>query len=354
MKCNKMYNHLSFYNPDGSVTPCCHFDKKNWNSYIPNIKYFEWYDMRERMEEGWIPECHICENQEKIGVESMRQNAKGGTDNIEGIELSLDYTCNFMCRICSPALSTAWRKYDEDWERFGGHFWQPKHDYTSLDFVKTLDLSHLKTVRLVGGEPFLSNQLEEFLELLPECEIIINTNGSIFPNKKIQDRLSKFKVQMEISIDAIGDLAECIRYGTKWKMVENNIQKHFDTWETYIHTTISVLNVNRINEIYDRWEHRCMMNNLTHPNFLRPEQIPLEYRQQWRIPKLVGWNDFTNLIVSDIEVEYEHEKCIEYLTTLDRHQQIYFQDVNPEIWEILWTLKYQKQREDTLPEKCVN
>ena len=44
-KCNKMYNHLEFYNPDGSVTPCCHFDKGKtefgWNSYIPNLKYFE-------------------------------------------------------------------------------------------------------------------------------------------------------------------------------------------------------------------------------------------------------------------------------------------------------------------------
>ena len=57
-KCNKMYNHLEFYNPDGSVTPCCHFDKGKtefgWNSYIPNLKYFEWYDMKERMKDGWI------------------------------------------------------------------------------------------------------------------------------------------------------------------------------------------------------------------------------------------------------------------------------------------------------------
>ena len=55
-KCNKMYNYLDFYNPDGSVTPCCYFDKEKtsfgWNSYIPKIKYFEWYDMRERMKEG--------------------------------------------------------------------------------------------------------------------------------------------------------------------------------------------------------------------------------------------------------------------------------------------------------------
>ena len=63
---------MEFYNPDGSVTPCCHFDKGKtqfgWNSYVPNLKYFEWYDMKERMKDGWIPECHICENQEKLGA----------------------------------------------------------------------------------------------------------------------------------------------------------------------------------------------------------------------------------------------------------------------------------------------
>ena len=344
-KCNKMYNHLEFYNPDGSVTPCCHFDKGKtefgWNSYIPNLKYFEWYDMKERMKDGWIPECHICENQEKLGFESMRQewnNRSSTSEKLEGIELALDYTCNFMCRICTPALSTSWRKYDEDWERFDGHFWQPNHNYDSIDFLKTLDLSELKTIRVVGGEPFLSKKLNEFLDILPgDHEIVFDTNGSIFPSKSTVELLkSKFKVQIDISIDAIGDLAECIRYGTIWSEVETNIEKHFETWNhVNIHTTISVLNVNRINEIYDIWNDYCVMNNLTHPNFLRPEQIPIEIRDQWKIPSLRGMGDFNNLILSDLEVEYEHEKCIEFLKTCDKHQQVNFKDVNNEIWNIL-------------------
>ena len=48
----------------------------------------------------------------------MRQewNSRSSSSiGIEGIELALDYTCNFMCRMCTPALSTSWRKYDEDW-----------------------------------------------------------------------------------------------------------------------------------------------------------------------------------------------------------------------------------------------
>ena len=76
---------------------------------------------------------------------------------------------------------------------------------------------------------------------------------------------------------------------TIWSEVETNIEKHFETWDhVNIHTTISVLNVNRINEIYDIWNDYCVMNNLTHPNFLRPEQIPIEIREQWKIPSLRG------------------------------------------------------------------
>ena len=345
-KCNKMYNHLEFYNPDGSVTPCCHFDKGKtqfgWNSYIPNLKYFEWYDMKERMKDGWIPECHICENQEKLGFESMRQEwnkRSSATEKIEGIELALDYTCNFMCRICTPALSTSWRKYDEDWERFDGHFWRPNYNYKSLDFLKTLDLSNLKTIRVVGGEPFLSNNLIDFLNFLPgNHEIVFDTNGSVFPDIKIIKLLNtKFSnIQIDISIDAINDLAECIRYGTIWPDIEKNIKKYFNTWENVnIHTTISVLNVNKINEIYDIWKHKCIMNNLTHPNFLRLEQIPINYRKMWTIPSLKGIDDFNNLILSDLSIKYEHSKCLEFLDTCDKYQGINFKDVNLEIWEIL-------------------
>lgn len=340
-----MYNYLDFYNPDGSVTPCCYFDKEKtsfgWNSYIPNIKYFEWYDMKERMSEGWIPECHICENQEKLGFESMRQEwnkRSSASVGLEGIELALDYTCNFMCRTCTPALSTAWRKFDEDWERFDGHFWRPTHNYNSLNFLKTLDLSELKTVRVVGGEPFLSNRLQEFLDILPiGCEIVFNTNGSVFPDQKIVDTLlDKFKVKIDISIDAIGNLAECIRFGTIWEEVSKNIDRHFDTWDLVkIYTTISVLNVNRINDVYDKWKDNCEMNNLTHPNFLRPEQIPINYRESWKIPSLKGVGDFNNLILSDLPVEYEYEKCVDFLNTCDNHQGVNFKDVNPVIWEII-------------------
>jgi hypothetical protein len=77
------------------------------------------------------------------------------------------------------------------------------------------------------------------------------------------------------------------------------------------------------------------MNSLTHPNFLRPEQIPIDQRQSWIIPSLRGVGDFNNLITSDLSVKYEHEKCVDFLKTCDKHQGVNFKDVNPEIWKII-------------------
>ena len=93
--------------------------------------------------------------------------------------------------------------------------------------------------------------------------------------------------------------------------------------------------MNKINEIYDIWKHKCIMNNLTHPNFLRLEQIPINYRKMWTIPSLKGIDDFNNLILSDLSIKYEHSKCLEFLDTCDKYQGINFKDVNLEIWEIL-------------------
>ena len=38
------------------------------------------------------------------------------------------------------------------------------------------------------------------------------------------------------------------------------------------------------------------MNSLTHPNFLRSEQIPIDQRQSWIIPSLKGVDDFNNFL----------------------------------------------------------
>ena len=345
MKCNRLSGFFDLCAPDGRITPCCLFDTSyGWKSniYTGDVES-EWEDARNRLDKDWIPECSICEVNEKNGHESMRETAI-----THGMQISLDFTCNFMCRMCKPALSSKWESVDEDWTRFDiEHYYkdEKRKEFpdAQLRFLNYIDLSQLEEVRIVGGEPFLSKKLLWFLKKLPKkATIQFNTNGSIFPSTETLKELERFNaVKMDISIDAVGSLAECIRFGTKWDEVDKNIQKHISSWETYIYSTISLLNVNRMQEVWDYAggdEYHggiSRMNSLFKPSFLRIEHIPLSYRKNWGIKELTGNNDFNNLIFSKEEIEPEHEKCIDFLNTCDKHQGIKFQDVNPEIWEIL-------------------
>jgi len=346
MKCNRLEGHLDLCLADGRITPCCLFDTSHgWKSNIYSGDVTEeWVDARNRLNKQWIPECVICENNEKNGHESMRNTAIKN-----GMQISLDFTCNFMCRICKPSLSSKWDSVNEDWSRFDReHYYKDENRNIFSDaqarFLNYVDLTELEEVKIVGGEPFLSKRLPSFLKKLPKtAKISFNTNGSIFPDKQILKLLDKFSsVQMDVSIDAVGPLAECIRYGTIWKEVEKNIEKHMRQWnEVYIYSTISLMNVNKMNDVYDfaggdeYHGGRSRMNALFNPNFLRLEQIPLTYRKNWGIKELTANGDFNNIIYSDLEVNKEYEKIIDFLLTCDKHQNKNFKNVNSEIWELL-------------------
>ena len=339
MECKRLEGYKDLSLPDGRVTPCCLYDiNKGWESNIyTGVDRSEWTNP---IKEG----CWPCIDNEKNGHESMRQTAIKN-----GMHISLDFTCNFMCRICRPSLSSKWDAVDEDWTRFDkDHYYKDENRknfaVAQERYLDIIDLSELKEIHIVGGEPFFSKRLLPFLKRLPKTsKITFNTNGSIFPNDEILNVLDKFdSVKMDISIDAIGELAECIRYGTKWKEVDLNIRRHIECWdEVFIYSTISLFNVNMMNEVYDYAggdEYHggiSRMNPLTYPNFLRLEQIPYNYRKHWGIKELTANGDFNNIIYSNIEIEKEYSKIKDFILTCDKHQGIKFEKVNPELWEII-------------------
>ena len=333
--CNRLNGYLDLTAPDGRVTPCCLLDiKDGWKSNIYDGVNFD--DWNGNLRKG----CWPCTDNEKNGHESMRQTAIKN-----GMQISLSFTCNFMCRICKPSLSTRWEKMieGENFEKFDkDHYYTDPRRKEFVEqqkrFLNMVDLDRMEEVYIVGGEPFFTKRLPEFLDTLPRsCSLKFNTNGSIFPSDAIVSKLKEFKsVRMLVSIDAIGDLAECIRYGTVWKEVDENIQRHIDTWdETWIYSTISALNVNRMEEVYDYAGERSRMNPVHYPNFLRPEQIPIGYRKNWGISSLRGIGDFNNIIWSETPVKSESSILLDFIKTCDRIQGKYFRDVNPEIWNIL-------------------
>lgn len=380
--CTYQTNHLAITQPEGKITPCCHFDTSidsHWNEVNLNtvknlntlLKSYRWFDLREQFKEGiQYQGCENCWNAEKIGYSSKREyyneiflkNHK--TETIEDLEIALDFNCNFMCRTCSPGISSKWNKASSIIEKLK-EFEKDHYNPLSIDnysikikkIIKNTNLSNLKRIAIVGGEPFLSYNLKWFLNHLNlrEIEIKITTNGSVFPDNELMKLLNKCKkVYLDVSIDAIEDLAEVMRFGAPWKMIMKNIHKFIKTdFIIKFVTTVSIMNINKLQSIIEfarQYELPQTCYSLFWPNHLRSNIIPLDLRCNWKInlPKKLNtiyfmgyenksYNDVDDFNTIIMDKNQSDNKLLEFVKTmnyLDNFQNKKFSDVNPEIWEI--------------------
>ena len=109
--------------------------------------------------------------------------------------------------------------------------------------------------------------------------------------------------------------------------------------EVRANPTVSILNVNKLQEIidyFDDWKDiRVAPHGLRGPGWLCLEQIPIEIRKKW-VPnywhKYQG-HQFTNIVLSDRIVENKLEQFLQSTSVLDNHYGMSFKDCNPEIYE---------------------
>jgi len=387
LNCDYTKKHLAIVTGDGKISPCCQYID---NRFHDNQKYYEiktldntndlnsvlrsdlWKNIRKDLDVGTkINGCRICWKTESTGNSSKRNwaNKLFNDDKIilEDLELSLDHTCNMMCRVCRPEQSSVWNAANDVVEKF---YNMRPHVYSLNKYVSSYpkkikkvldktDLSHIKNIRLVGGEPFFSKNIDWLINKLyttadvNELWFAINTNGSVFPKKNVLDKLKQFKkISIDLSIDAIGDLANCIRHGVDWDVVYKNIIKWKDFSEEYknvkvsIHSTISILNCNKMQEVVDF----CETNNLnfsfhkvTDPDFYDLCQLPEEKRNNWKVETNFLDNkmlkELNNCLTKSVPVKNNLYDLESALLILDNHFKIAFEKINPEIWNLIQEYK---------------
>lgn len=319
--------------PRGAVTPCCMYHiidpqsptvHDDWNAYYAK-KSLE-------MESEWIPECRECEKLEQDGITSDRQYAETvctGAD-YEYWDLELNNTCNLACRMCAPRSSSTFAKLVSDnktleWDSSYLQT-QNKRWFKDSAIDNILEkIIHAKYIKFTGGEPFLIPQISVIVDHLIEQQVSKNivlhfiTNGTQ-PMTRWVDKFKHFdRVDVDISIDAVGKRYEYIRPGAKWDLVKKNIEflveNHSDKCKVTLTSFPMLLNYNNLYEISEIAEQMGIEHNiggeLTNPPFLslatlNDIELQAKFIQQMEIQdKLHGtdWRDFVSFDNNDSRKE---------------------------------------------------
>jgi hypothetical protein len=359
--CRYLTNQYRFeYN---QLSTCCWTTKKVDTDNPDEIeKYFDWA----RNLTDWDPACRRCQNMEAKGPDSPRIRANKrpwlfGFDtndqpgDITTLEFQFDAECNGACLICGPKNSTTWQKYNTTDGKEIKKIIDISNEVTRssrLDVVKELTkFDKIRQITFLGGEPLKSNFhltiMEEInkVKSLNDLRLTYVTNGSMRPDAKVINLWKECKsVQINVSVDGIGEHFNYLRWPLQWHQVCDNIRFILDQKLPNLKLTSSY-SINPFNIFYhDRyvaWAKEFFKNddaNSVIPFFKNPfrtdgvinlNSVPNKlkyevYRKHGRM--------YPNLIKL-IEM-YKEDSAVKFLTYIrehDKKRNLDWKEIFPEI-----------------------
>jgi radical SAM protein with 4Fe4S-binding SPASM domain len=312
--------------PDSSVLPCCvsPYDATYGNGKTESLKEIWNSEKFKTLRNNMLNEkasagCARCYHLENSGFKSMRQEmnnffkdsiplAEKTKDDGSVSEMQLKYIdirfsnlCNFKCRGCGPALSSSWQKdHDELFQSKPGEVKVKSIAVNSPYFWKELFslIPHAEVIYFGGGEPLITKEHYEVLSTLNalgkhDIELRYTTNLSQlnYGDYNLSEIWKNFKkVTLGISIDDIGNRAEYFRHGTKWPVIEKNLQTLMTKYPQIIRSvncTVNLMNVFHFSEIYEYTvlngivePHEFNVNLLLDPDEMRIDVLPQHLKQK--------------------------------------------------------------------------
>ena len=220
----------------------------------------------------------------------------------------------------------------------------------------------LVKLSFLGGEPFASKEHNDLLDWMYDnnkfhIELFYVTNATLLNPKRI-DKLKKFKrVTLGISLDAIQDVAEFIRFPTKWNVFEKNMDylhslinrpggiETTGLIEPYFNWTAYNTNVYHLPETYNysvkRWPHiRFELGDWVEtPQHMSIQNLPDEFKKtvidKWKPIKLHNKIFYMNYMQKKSTWQEYGSTLQNYLNDLDRSRGTQWKKALPEMAE-LW------------------
>ncbi len=393
--------------PDKRVMPCCVADSdlptseiRNDESIIQMMNTDKYNDLRKKMmRDEAVPECKRCYDLETMGEWTMRQshNRRKGLDYVDYIadvtnddgslkEFQMKYMdirfsniCNMKCRSCGPSCSSLWSQefleqrgkevFEEYFPKSNGKIVINNNDDMTLMAKLKPYLDDVTEVYFAGGEIIITQEHYECLDywiendLTDQVELTYTTNFSTLKYKKNINLIEYWKKfpQLKIwaSLDAHGDVAECIRSGTDWEKVVRNIREvkeQVPHASFQITPTISIWN---IFDFPDFWDYMVdndfidvdfsapRFNLATNPWYanvmILPHSVKRRLAELYRVyqerhkDNVDIYNGF-KMIIYNLTVGEENKGGIlefkQFNDELDEYRDEKFEDIVPEIKEV--------------------
>ncbi len=363
----------------GNLAPCCRYVVDNYpNVKTISVKDIDYSDLRQQFLDGEQPVgCNNCWKNERHGVKSQRQNDAyvyrdkifdidyndTKSQNLIGLDIKINKTCNLSCRICSPAFSSKWAdevaRHEESYPQFSS-LTLIKNEWTDINGSKvwkdleeiTDDLSHLN---FSGGEPLLdkthSSLLQYFINKQRSSDISLhyNTNATVFASNLIPLWSSFKAVELSFSIDTTGKKFEYERYGVSWKTIVDTIEKYkkvtdavinLNVWSTI--TTLNILDTYTLFQFCKEYELPLSFNPLNKPKQLNIGLFNKEQKKYITDKLLNIYDDEFNKLIKPIvsimnntTISADTANMTDYLSITDKIRKQDYKQTYKELTNIL-------------------
>lgn len=311
--CHAPWTNLDI-SPQGEMGPCCKFRhehhgpaldirKSTIEDYVASAKLAE--IKKDFEQDRWPAGCERCRLEEEHGLASKRvmdqqrwgthyDGLRPGQHQFLTASIAFGNTCNLTCITCGPYSSSRWNR--EHVALFGTSI-EPNHFYKQAFADEVVgSMPNLVHLDIPGGEPFLSG-VEQQKELLGkyrarshQMDLHYTTNATVFPDEDWWDLWQDFhEIDLQISLDAIGDRLQYIRYPASWSTVQANVQAYLDrqqrlqNFRMSVSITVSAYNVAYLGELLDWCDQVGLptpwLGRVHNPVHMRPTVWPLPGRQ---------------------------------------------------------------------------
>lgn len=266
----------------GHVRPCCMMLNTPKFTSVGEMRNSQWFSdtLKKAENHQWPDECSICKTYEHHNEVSLRQHSitkhevfKKYDKDYLILDLAPNNICNAACLTCDGASSSFYAKT----------FGTTRLTSANFDDIVSLMTDKVVQIEFSGGDPLYSKLIDKMLPYIPSSvkKIRINTNGSTyFDFTKLLEQ--KIIVELTLSIDAVGELFNYVRWPLDFDTVDSNIQRWIDLRITYsrlqlaINTVVSALNVSKLSSI----EQYAKEKNIGYYyNFLKkPDVLDIKYK----------------------------------------------------------------------------